>query len=265
MSGEKLRCAISIAIFGVSLQPGLGTAQTQPTGIQENASATQSRSDATANSPATDAPRASSGASTWSAGQGSFGTAGRMSGVTNGAAGTAGGAAGGDTGQSSWVAGRGIFGSTAQSGGTWHESSGFSATTSSGSANKPANGAYVPAASPSFKFATPAFANRSASAQPAHAMASHASTSQHGGVGTRLGVAKVSRSNTAGRANTRPATAGLRSRTSTQSHSKTSIGSITKRSTVGPTTRIPSGFTPSSSTPVSGPPGAGTAPGAPPQ
>ena len=55
-----------------------------------------------------------------------------------------------------------------------------------------------------------------ASVQPARAVVSHPSTSPHTGGGSRLEHIEVSRSSTAGHGSTRPATAGLHSRTSVQ-------------------------------------------------
>jgi hypothetical protein len=192
-----------------------------------------------------------------------------LPGATNGAVGTTSGAAAGGSGQSSWVAGRGSFGSTAQAGGIWRENSGFSEVTSTGSANKPANGAYVPAFTPNFMSVAPAFGNKSASARPAHAMVSHASASQHTGGGTHLGVSngtsKGPRRSTSGRGSTRPSTTGLHSRTGTPRRSIAGKGSGTRPSGFGSTTPIPSVFTPSSSTQDGGTPDTGTAPGAPPQ
>lgn len=268
MSGTKRRCALSIAICGWALLPNVGTTRAQQAGVQESTSADSSSSYATANSTAANPARASRGASSWSAGQGSFGTNGKLPGATNGAVGTTGGAAAGNSGQSSWVAGRGSFGSTAQAGGIWRESSGFSEATGTGTNNRQANGTYVPAVSPSFIGLTPAFGNKSVGGRPAHAMSSHTLTSLHAGAGTHAGVSsgisKGSRSGISGRGSTRPGVAGLPSRSNTPHRNLANRGSATKFSGAGATTKHPSGFTPSGSPLDDVVPDMTTAPEAPP-
>ena len=271
MSGAKLRVALSITMFGVVLPPPVVTAQTQQAGsqttgarqteIQQPRGATASRSDATASSPAVNKSGANSGASGWSAGQGNFGTSGKVPGATSGAAG---GAATGNTGQSSWVAGHGSFGSTVQAGGIWRERSGSSEAASTKSTNTPANGISFSAISPNFKSVSPALGKKPAGTPPAHAIVTHPSAGLHAGVGSHPAISKGLRSTTSGHPNARSATRGLQGRSNTPRRSFVSKGSGTKLPWADSTTPIPSGFTQSSSPSGGGAPDGGTAPGAPP-
>ncbi len=265
MNSAKQRCRLSIAVFAAVLLPGLASAQTQPAGAQQNATP---QPGATANSPAANPSPEGSGASSWSAGRGSFGAQNAMPGASKGAEGsTSGGAA--SSGSSSWVAGSGSFGWRAQPGGIWREGSGFSATMHGKSTSKPANGAYAPSASLNFTGLTGAFAIKPIRTPPAHAAVSHASPGAHAGGGTRLGgssgASRASRGGTLGRTNTKRAATGLRSRTSTRSRGRTSIGTGTKPSGFGSTTPASSVFKPSTRNSSEGASDLETAPIAPPQ
>jgi hypothetical protein len=305
MSGLVRRCALSIGTVAVILLPGRGNAQMQPTGIRQNAgqqngiqqtgiqekgaqqsgaeetglyqefgiwqsgSAASSSSDSTASSLVMSPARASSGASSWSAGRGSFGARNAMFAVTRGTEGTKGGVAAGDTGKSSWVAGRGSFGPAAQPGGIWRENAGFSTTTSTAATNKTTNGATLHAAMPNFAGINSPFTIKPLSTLPAHAAAPHALVGGHAGGGLHSGtLSKRSsgfHSSSLGRTGMKPATTGLHGRTSALNRGQTSFGIGTKPSGFGSTTPAPSDFAPSSSTSGGGATGDETAPAAPPQ
>ncbi len=89
MRSAKQRCRLSIAVFAAVLLPGLASAQTQPATVQQDTtpqpgSGTTPRSGAAANSPAANPSPESSGASSWSAGRGSFGARNAMPGAVKG-------------------------------------------------------------------------------------------------------------------------------------------------------------------------------------
>jgi len=265
MNSAKQRRRLSIAVFAAVLLPGLASAQTQPAGAQQNATP---QPGATANSPAASPSPEGSGASSWSAGRGSFGAQNATPGASKGAEGsTSGGAA--SSGSSSWVAGSGSFGWRAQPGGIWREGSGFSVTPHGKSTSKPAKGAYAPAASLNFTGLTGAFAINPIHTPPAHAAVPHASAGAHAGGGTRLGgssgASSASRGSTLGRANTKRAATGLRSRTSTLNRSKSSIGTGTKPSGPGLTAPASPVFTTSTRNSSEGASDLETAPAVPPQ
>lgn len=239
----------------------------QQYGIWQSGSATSTDSETVSPSSA-NRPDAGSTASSWSAGQGSFGFSGAVSGETGGAGGSTGSVAAGNTGSSSWVAGRGSFGSAAQRGGIWRDSSGFSGTTSLRSANSSLKRTSAPFGSPAFKNAIPSFANKTFGA-PSHAAVSHLSTSRRPVGGPHLGVSssapRASRVSASGRTGTKPISASLHSRTSAQSHSNTGTGFGTNPSGSDPATQTPSVFTPSSPASDESTTGEGTAPVAPQQ
>ena len=290
MSVAKKKYVLSMAVFAVVLMPWQGDAQMQQaesqqtesqqnsakdsglhqeSGIWQPGSAVSPSEDVTANFPATNPSLESGGASSWSAGRGSFGARNAMPVASRGAEGTKGKVAEGDTRKSSWVAGRGSFGSTVQSGGIWRENGGFSATASTGSTNKPANGVTLPAVMPNFAGINSPFTIKPLSTPPAHAAVSHASSGSRTGRGSGLGRSSRKssglRSSGLGHTGTKPAATGLHGRTSTLNRSQTSFGIGTKPSGFGSTTPISSVFAPSSSTSGADTLGAGTAPVAPPQ
>jgi hypothetical protein len=104
---------------------------------------------------------------------------------------------------------------------------------------------------------------------PAHAAVSHSTLGAHAGGGLQSGAlsrrSSGLRSSGLGRTGTKPATTGLRGRTSTLSRSQTSFGLGTMPSGFGATTPTSSDVAPSSSTPGGGATGDETAPVAPPQ
>jgi hypothetical protein len=246
MNSAKQRRRLSIAVFAAVLLPGLASAQTQPAGAQQNATP---QPGATANSPAANPSPEGSGASSWSAGRGSFGAQNAMPGASKGAEGSTSGGSAAGSGSSSWVAGSGSFGSTAQPGGIWLERSEISQTTHGKSTSKPATRAYAPSASLNFTGLTGAFAIKPIRTPPAHAAVPHASAGAHAGGGTRLGgssgASRASRGSTLGRTSTKPAATGLRTRTSAQSRGRTSIGTGTEPSGPGSTAPASPVFTPS--------------------
>lgn len=250
MSGVKPGCALSIAVFAAVLLPGLASAQMQQTagqqnGVSQSGSGTTSRAGGAANSPATNPSPEGSAASNWSAGRSIFGKQNAMPGATSGAGGSTVKAPAGNTGQSSWVAGREGFGSTVQAGGIWRDTSGYSATTSGKSTGKPVSGIFAPPASQNFNGAPSTFTIKPINTRPAHAVVSHSSTGAHAGV-TRSGAAlRGAHGSTLGRPNTKAATTGLRTHTSTQGRGRTRIGTGTNPSESRSTTQSSPIFTPS--------------------
>lgn len=240
--------------------------------------------DGTTNPAASNPSQMVGGASNWSAGQGSFGTSGRLTGTMSGSTGRVSGTAGGFTGRASWVAGSGSFGSKAQQGGIWREDSGSSLNSNARTAYKPASGSYGSVASPIPTGLAPTFTNQPAgvlSAYPAappatispapfsRALYSHGLVGQHGGSSTRPGAAggtsKGTRSGTAGRARSKSSGLDFRSQSGTQNPGNTGPASGTKSPGTGTTAQRPFVFAPPKSATGTDTSSDGTAPQTPPQ
>lgn len=255
MNGSLPRWMLPVAALAFLAHPSRGKAQAQQAGSQQTGiqqigivqpvDTISSRSSSTAKSAATRSSRVITGASSWSAGQGNFGTAGAMPAATRGAEG-AGGAAAGNSGRSSWVAGRGSFGSTVQPGGIWRDSAGPSGTPGSASARKPANGTAFSFAMPGFTSAHSAFAAKPMNATRAHTAFPRTLNRQYGSDGLRLGgsnrFSERSHLRKAGRTGLQQR--DLRNRSGRWDRGKSGIGSGQKFSGSGSTAQTPFGFTP---------------------
>ncbi len=252
MNSPLLKCllpvtALAIVAFSIRGKVQAQQAGIQQTGIVQLVGASSSHSSSTAKNAVTRSSRLNSGASTWSAGQGSFGTTGAMPAATRGAEGT-GGAAAGNLGESSWVAGRGSFGSTAQLGGIWRDSAGASGAPISNSSGKPANGVAFPFTMPGFTIAHPALATKPLSRARAHAAFPRTSNRPYAGDGllpgssSRFSVGSPHRE--AGRMRTDLGRRDFRNRFGRSDRGKSGIGSGKKSSEYRSTTQTSFGFTP---------------------
>lgn len=288
MSVVKRRCVVTMAVFAAVLLPASGDAQKPPaenqqTGTQQNVaqkaglrefgirrpgSIASSPSSPTADTPAINSSRASVGTSSWTAGRGSFGTQDGTPGAIGGSVGKKLVVTPEGSRQANWVAGRESLAPTLQAGGIWRDTAGFSKATSIESTSELAHGATISAGSANYKGVTPAFTHKPIISPLAHAAVSRSLSGAHsGGVplsGISSGESKGARSRTLEPATNRLATTNLRSRTSTQSYSKTNIGSLPRRSGIDSTAQTPFVFAPLNNTSAGGTINPGGAPAAPP-
>lgn len=256
MSGAKTDRAFSIATLAAMVLLCTGTAQMhaqiQQTGPADGTSTTSSSADATAYSTATNpagtngntaSPAGVSvGASSWTAGKGSFGiTAMRPAGTSSGANGE------------NWGTGTGSFGMKSQPGGIWHESgSGSMGTPTSASTQSSAAKNAIPETLPGPSVQGPATASSPGRARSGGILALRSQTGTHPTSGGRFGVSNGFRSGGNGSAGSRKASLGASHRTGTQNHAGTSQRSGAGSSSSHAKTNAHSAFTPPDSSVTGG-------------
>ncbi len=262
MTSVLRRFAVSSVLLAAGLIAAAGQAQTEvgPTpqnGVWQTGSRSLSRSTSVtdASAPAATASGKSSGASSWSAGRGSFGAQGIMPGA-NSPGKKMTGAIAPPSGSSSWTAGRGSFGSATQSNGIWRDRAPLARTLRSGATAKPATGLYTPSASRNFTGAPPAFRVTPMTTPASHAAAPRSAAGTHAGSRTHLNrlneTSRMPRGSALGRTGTKSIALGPRSRMGTHNQGKTSIGAGTEPSRLGSTTQTPLTSKPTSSSSTEG-------------
>lgn len=282
MSAARLRIAFPIAVVCAFLLPGSGTAQTQQagsrqseftkTGVMQPPGYTPTNSGSTTNATPAQASHADMGASNWSAGRGSFGTAGSMPSAAKGtergaASGAAVHAAASGSGHSSWVAGQGSFGSKTQPDGIWRDRAGIPRTTGQTFASHQSGASKAFPVSPGFTGMKPAFTAQPFGAPPAHAAFVQPSARANAGglhFGASNGMSQRLPMRNIGRASTKASSAGSRSRTNFQSRGRSAIGTESKSSRSVPTTQSPTIFAPFGGKPEGNASGKADADGEPP-
>jgi hypothetical protein len=180
MSRLRSACALLAATLEAGLLASFAFGQMQPSESRQGVilptgGATRSQSSSSPGAPSAGVSPRSTGASSWVAGQGSFGPRAAMPGATPGARGLAtGGPA--PSNASTWGAGRGDFGSTASGGGMWLETPAVSHAVGNAQDGMPATSTFLPAASPNFT--TPAFVMHPFGTPPGRFAASRFSASR---------------------------------------------------------------------------------------
>jgi hypothetical protein len=252
MSGARTGSAFLVAMLATMVLPCVGIAQVQQGVYQRSAYPTSSASDATAdpsaanpagtNSGTASPAGVSGGASSWTAGKGSFGITAKTS--TGSSAGATGG---------SWGAGSGSFGIKNQPSGIWRDSGGGSmGTPSGGPTQSSAARGLVPETTPGLSAKGPATGGAPGGARSSGILASRSHAGAHPTSSAHFGVSSGFRSGGNRSVGGKPGSPGAHRRPGTKGHAGSSHGSGEGSSSSHAKTRAPSAFTPSGSSTTGG-------------